>query len=136
MVIGVLVGTATVTTQGLTASLRHDETKSGDFHLAKTGDLELATSGDFFMATDSTEATALGDAHSHVNRPFNVLCRDPDVLKVLSIRVVSEQCAPKRSPGIAPSFQVREPTCSGWHAKVDQFTEMNGQSQQPIVGFG
>ena len=54
MVIGVLVGTATVTTQGLTGSLRHDETKSGDFYLAKTGDLELATSGDFFMATDTS----------------------------------------------------------------------------------
>jgi len=53
VVIGVLVGTATVTTQGLTGSLRHDETKSGDFYLAKTGDSQLATSGDFFMATDS-----------------------------------------------------------------------------------
>jgi len=52
VVIGVLVGTATVTTQGLTGSLRHDETKSVDFYLAKTGDSDLATSGDFFMATD------------------------------------------------------------------------------------
>jgi hypothetical protein len=48
-----LVGTATVTTQGLTGSLRHDETKSGDYYLAKTGDFDLATSGDFFMATDT-----------------------------------------------------------------------------------
>jgi hypothetical protein len=48
-----LVGTATVTTQGLTGSLRHDETKSGDFYLAKTGDSQMATSGDFLMATDS-----------------------------------------------------------------------------------
>ena len=31
VVMGVLVGTATVTTQGLTGSLRHDKTKSGDF---------------------------------------------------------------------------------------------------------
>ena len=42
---------------GLTGSLRHDTTKSGDFYLAKTGDLELATSGDFFMATDSSPLT-------------------------------------------------------------------------------
>ena len=53
MVMGVLVGTATVATQGLTGLLRHDETKSGDFYLAKTGDFQLATSGDFFMATDT-----------------------------------------------------------------------------------
>jgi hypothetical protein len=53
VVMGVLVGTATVTTQGLTGSLRHDETKSGDPYLAKTGDSQLATSGDFFMATDT-----------------------------------------------------------------------------------
>jgi hypothetical protein len=49
-----LVGTATVTTQGLTARATR-RTKSGDFYLAKTGDSELATSGDFFMATDSAE---------------------------------------------------------------------------------
>ena len=53
MVIGVLVGTATVTTQGLTGLLRHDETKSGDSYLAKTGDSQMATSGDFLMATDT-----------------------------------------------------------------------------------
>jgi hypothetical protein len=53
VVMGVLVGTATVTTQGLTGPLRHDETKSGDFYLAKTGDSRMATSGDFFMATDT-----------------------------------------------------------------------------------
>ena len=53
MVMGVLVGTATVTTQGLTGLLRHDETKSGDFYLAISGDSQLATSGDFFMATDT-----------------------------------------------------------------------------------
>ena len=47
-----LVGTATVTTQGLTASTTR-RTKSGDFYLAKTGDSDLATSGDFFMATDN-----------------------------------------------------------------------------------
>ena len=46
-----LAGTATVTTQGLTASATR-RTKSGDFYLAKTGDSDLATSGDFFMATD------------------------------------------------------------------------------------
>jgi hypothetical protein len=46
-----LVGTATVTTQGLTARTTR-RTKSGDFYLAKTGDSDLATSGDFFMATD------------------------------------------------------------------------------------
>ena len=51
MVMGVLVGTATVTTQGLTGLLRHDETKSGDFYLAKPGDLHRATRGEFFMAT-------------------------------------------------------------------------------------
>ena len=32
--------------------MRHDETKRGDFYLAKTGDSDLATSGDFLMATD------------------------------------------------------------------------------------
>jgi hypothetical protein len=47
-----LVGTATVTTQGLTARATR-RTKSGDFYLAKTGDSEVATSGDFFMATDT-----------------------------------------------------------------------------------
>ena len=41
MVIGVLVGTATVTTQGLTGSLRHDETKSGDLYLAKNRGLPV-----------------------------------------------------------------------------------------------
>jgi hypothetical protein len=50
-----LVGTATVTTQGLTARTTR-RTKSGDFYLAKTGDSDLATSGDFFMATDNQPA--------------------------------------------------------------------------------
>jgi hypothetical protein len=58
-----LVGTATVTTQGLTGSLRHDETKSGDFYLAKTGDFQMATSGDFFMATDSGSAAYRNSKH-------------------------------------------------------------------------
>ncbi len=49
-----LVGTATVTTQGLTARATR-RTKSGDFYLAKTGDSDLATSGDFFMATDNPD---------------------------------------------------------------------------------
>jgi hypothetical protein len=53
VVIGDLVGTATVTTQGSPAVVRHDA-KSGDIYLAKTGDRYLATSGDFFMATDSS----------------------------------------------------------------------------------
>jgi len=53
-----LVGTATVTTQGLTA--RYDTTnEEWGLHLAKTGDTDLATSGDFFMATD-TIPTLLG----------------------------------------------------------------------------
>jgi hypothetical protein len=47
-----LVGTATVTTQGLTTCATR-RTKRGDFYLAKTGDSDLATSGDFFMATDT-----------------------------------------------------------------------------------
>jgi hypothetical protein len=55
---GVLVGTATVTTQGPHELVRHDETKSGDFYLAKTGDPDLATSGDFLMATDSRAGLA------------------------------------------------------------------------------
>jgi len=48
-----LVGTATVTTQGLTARATR-RTKSGDFYMAKTGDSDLATSGDLFMATDKS----------------------------------------------------------------------------------
>ena len=47
-----LVGTATVTTQGLTGS--HDTAnEEWGLQLAKTGDSDLATSGDFFMATDT-----------------------------------------------------------------------------------
>ena len=68
MVIGVLVGTATVTTQGLTGLLRHDETKSGDSYLAKTGDSQMATSGDFLMATD-THATNMGSSGRLFWRP-------------------------------------------------------------------
>ncbi|MDP9824060.1 hypothetical protein J2S59_003869 [Nocardioides massiliensis] len=52
MVLGDLVGTTTVTTQGPHRRLRHDA-KSGDFNLATNGDHYLATSGDFFMATDT-----------------------------------------------------------------------------------
>ena len=51
VVLGDLVGTATVTTQGLHRRLRHDA-KGGDFYLATNGDLDPATSGDLFMATD------------------------------------------------------------------------------------
>ncbi len=53
MVIGVLVGTATVTTQASQASYDTTKTKSRDLYLAMTGDSDLATSGDFFMATDT-----------------------------------------------------------------------------------
>jgi hypothetical protein len=49
-VLGVLVGTDTVTAQG--HSPRTGHAKNGDFYLAKNGDLHLATSEDFFMATD------------------------------------------------------------------------------------
>ncbi len=51
MVLGGLVGTATVTTQDLRRRLRHDA-KGGDFYLVTSGDLDLATSGDFLMATN------------------------------------------------------------------------------------
>jgi hypothetical protein len=54
-----LVGTATVTTQGLTARATR-RTKSGDYYLAKTGDSEMATSEDFFMATDNTGVREFG----------------------------------------------------------------------------
>jgi hypothetical protein len=59
--LGVLVGTDTVTAQGHSPWTRH--ARSGDFYLAKTGDPLLATSGDFFMATDSIVASFgnLGD---------------------------------------------------------------------------
>jgi hypothetical protein len=49
--LGVLVGTDTVTAQGHSPWTRH--ARSGDFYLAKTGDPLLATTGDFFMATDT-----------------------------------------------------------------------------------
>ena len=49
--LGVLVGTDTVTAQG--HSPRTGHARNGDFYLAKNGDLHLATSGDFFMATDT-----------------------------------------------------------------------------------
>jgi hypothetical protein len=49
-VLGVLVGTDTVTAQGHSPWTGH--ARSGDFYLAKTGDSILATSGDSLMATD------------------------------------------------------------------------------------
>ncbi len=58
-----VVGTATVTTQGLTARATR-RTKSGHFYLAKTGDSDSATSGDLLMATDIAaleRACKLGD---------------------------------------------------------------------------
>ncbi len=47
-----LVGTATVTTQGLTATC---DTTNEEWGLlsGQTGDSDLAISGDFFMATDT-----------------------------------------------------------------------------------
>jgi len=65
-----LVGTATVTTQGLKAHATR-RTKSGDFYLAKTGDSDLATSGDFFMATDSVPR----------KRPAHGNCGESDIKK-------------------------------------------------------
>lgn len=49
--LGVLVGTDTVTAQGHSPWTRH--ASSGDFYLAKNGDLHPATTGDFFMAMDT-----------------------------------------------------------------------------------
>jgi hypothetical protein len=60
-VLGVLVGTDTVTAQG--HSPRTGHARNGDFYLAKNGDLHLATSEDFFMATDNARP-AQGGARS------------------------------------------------------------------------
>ncbi len=70
--VGVLVGTATVTTQCLTA-LATRRTNSGDFYLAKTGDSDFATSGDFFMATDTHTPQACSVRHRGRRAPCRVI---------------------------------------------------------------
>jgi hypothetical protein len=57
-----LVGTATITAQGLTLPNRHDPARGGDSYPATSGDPYLATSEDLFMATDRERVEPLDRA--------------------------------------------------------------------------
>jgi hypothetical protein len=75
-VLGVLVGTDTVTAQG--HSPRTGHARTGDFYPAKNGDLHLATSGDFFMATDTNPEPCAIPSDSKVNTGHSVLLKEPN----------------------------------------------------------
>jgi hypothetical protein len=116
VVIGVLVGTATVTTQGLTGLARHDETKSGDFYLAKTGDPDLATNGDFSMATDRSQHAM----HPLVGKPLD-----------RSLPRASAGCAAYRGDDV----EVRGASALGEPIVFDQ-PRMAGAIDDPVRAVG
>ena len=120
-----LVGTATVTTQGLTASATR-RTKSGDFYLAKTGDSDLATSGDFFMATDTPHrfgtrhALLVADHHRGGFLAHRLLCGEhrgvlgaPEWVPGPAASTTTAQVSSFRSWVPRPSMWMSTATC-GW----------------------